>query len=268
MTNQGNRKSEDTYFSKSLIHRTVEDFCVKFIENQIQVNTLKTIQVEEEYQEIIEYPEGFFSSLTASETLRREGRIPLVRPAKRTVSKNVEDERFTNLKDYVMKYSRQIQVPEETRQEIKRELYSTIILLKQESRIVGDFSLKPQLNIELDHINEKLQNLEDRMESTNKLVTQVFEDGMGKGKDKMICPDCKRGKIYEKIEAETGITQSKCYACGYYEDNSEGYSESSIYLFRKWFPTEVKWLPSPEIDRRCSSPEELTIPQPNFIIFL
>ena len=82
-----------------------------------------------------------------------------------------------------------------------------------------------------------------------------------------ICPDCKTGKFYnQKSKSNWGrdLQVWICYLCGFREDNSEGYIANpklSVELFRKWFPSEIKYYPSPGIDRRFRSPEELTEPK-------
>jgi hypothetical protein len=56
------------------------------------------------------------------------------------------------------------------------------------------------------------------------------------------CPECKEGFLYNKMDGK--FTLKICYACGYYWNDSKGYSELSKRLFKEYFPTQTKWMPS------------------------
>jgi hypothetical protein len=75
------------------------------------------------------------------------------------------------------------------------------------------------------------------------------------------CPKCQVGKIYEK--ERNGFLEKICFACGYFEDNSQLQLQNAKLnseLLKAVFLHQRKIHPSPEIDRRFSSPEELTEP--------
>ena len=72
------------------------------------------------------------------------------------------------------------------------------------------------------------------------------------------CPQCPEGFLYKREDGK--FTIKSCFKCGYYWNDSEGYDDLSKRLFVECFPKQTKWRPSPEIDRRFLSPEELTQP--------
>ncbi len=78
----------------------------------------------------------------------------------------------------------------------------------------------------------------------------------------MKCPDCE-GKLYEQTDEEIGIKFRTCYRCGYYERDGESYKENPELereIFRKYFPNQVEWEPSPNVGQPFTSPEHWTEP--------
>jgi hypothetical protein len=75
-----------------------------------------------------------------------------------------------------------------------------------------------------------------------------------------VCPECQCGNLYGR-KTEDGFTKKTCYVCGYYWNNSEGYSELDRRLFKKYFPTDSGWKKSPAAGRNSTSPEHWTEPE-------
>lgn len=73
------------------------------------------------------------------------------------------------------------------------------------------------------------------------------------------CPEC-QAKLYER-KTEDGFTKKVCFACGYYWNDSEGYSELDKRLFKKHLPTQVGWKASPTVGQPFTSPEHWTEPE-------
>ena len=77
------------------------------------------------------------------------------------------------------------------------------------------------------------------------------------------CPNCHVGKFYSKPEASTGVALSKCFACGYYAEDSDGYKkdpELHRYLFKKHFPKQVAYEVSAEFRHVADSADKWTEP--------
>ncbi len=74
------------------------------------------------------------------------------------------------------------------------------------------------------------------------------------------CPNCSKGRFYERKD-DDGYTERICYVCGYYWDDTEGYSELDKSMFRKYFPTESGWKKSPTVGQPFTSPEHWTEPE-------
>ena len=75
------------------------------------------------------------------------------------------------------------------------------------------------------------------------------------------CPECKVGKVYLSKEVETGITVGKCFACGFYWHDGNGYSELDRRLFKEHFPTRKRWEASPAVGQPFTSPDRWTEPK-------
>jgi Zn ribbon nucleic-acid-binding protein len=74
-----------------------------------------------------------------------------------------------------------------------------------------------------------------------------------------VCPECRTGKLYERI-TEDGYTERSCYTCGYYWNSSEGYDGLTIRLHKEYFPTEHGWKASPAVGQPFTSPDHWTEP--------
>jgi Zn-finger nucleic acid-binding protein len=73
-----------------------------------------------------------------------------------------------------------------------------------------------------------------------------------------VCPECGKS-LYSETDA--AFVVKKCFACGYYWHDGKGYSELDRHLFKKYFPTERKWEPSPAVGQPFTSPEHWTLPK-------
>ncbi len=79
------------------------------------------------------------------------------------------------------------------------------------------------------------------------------------------CPKCV-GFLYPKRDGKSGFTIKRCFVCGYFESNSEGYFLNPALeqsLFRDYFPTRQGWKASPIVGQTFTSPEHWTEPSPD-----
>ena len=72
------------------------------------------------------------------------------------------------------------------------------------------------------------------------------------------CPRCNEGRLYDRKDGK--FTLKVCYLCGYYWNDSEGYSDLSKNLFKEYFPLESRWKASPDVGQPYTSPEHWTEP--------
>ncbi len=73
-----------------------------------------------------------------------------------------------------------------------------------------------------------------------------------------VCPECRKGYLYEGRDGQ--FKTKACFVCGYYWNDSEGYSELSKRLFKEYFPTQTKWPPT-KLEQSQKQPDTEQNPQ-------
>jgi hypothetical protein len=147
---------ENEIFTEKMRHSTVQKFVYLHTTNKVEVDTTKRILVE-----IPKDKDSYLAELARAYSVGRDGTD--VSSNTRT-SKVVPDERFRDLLDLEKKYTGEIKTPKEDIPKVEEELYPLVMTCIREKRIKGEFELPSYRDLELQSINRRIRDLEDRVD--------------------------------------------------------------------------------------------------------
>jgi len=162
----GGREPQDDYyiFNDKLRHSLVQKFVYLHATRKIEVDTTKGVIYERHKtpaelameREVVEHERLYGYS----------GFITNVPSSSDTVwdTKKVPDERFKDLLDMEQKYTGEIKYPKEDLPKLEEEIYPLIMICVRENRIKGEFELPAFHDLELQSVNKRLRDLEDRVD--------------------------------------------------------------------------------------------------------
>jgi len=136
-------------------HSIVQKFAYLHTTNKVEVDTTKKILVE-----IPRDKDSYLAELASAYAVGRDG-TDVSRNTSTT--KVVPDERFKELLTLERKYTGEIKTPKEDIPKVVEELYPLVMTCIREKRIRGEFELPPYRDMELQSMNRRIQDLEDRV---------------------------------------------------------------------------------------------------------
>jgi len=156
MLSGAKQPSENEIFTEKMRHSTVQKFVYLHSTNKVEVDTTKKILVG-----IPKDQDSYLAELASAYAVGRDG----TDVSKNTsTTKVVPDERFKDLLNLEKKYTVEIRIPKEDITKVEEELYPLVMTCIREKRIRGEFELPPYRDLELQSINRKIKDLEDRVD--------------------------------------------------------------------------------------------------------
>lgn len=175
-------ENPQTYFGKEHRRRLVEDFIVSKINGVITLDTTKVVTINKRERLQAEINADHASApehyRTTTERATWESRYSdkmreiQATPYLMTEERIVQDERFSRLDSHIEMY-----LSPDTTDTGKRlalsDIYMIILRLKGENRIKGEFKLQPFREAEIETLNKRMDNLEKRLGSTNRMLERL-----------------------------------------------------------------------------------------------
>jgi len=146
---------EDEIFTEKMRRSTVQKFVYLHTTNKVEVDTTKKILVE-----IPKDKDSYLAELASAYAVGRDG-TDVSRNTSTT--KIVSDERFKELLNLEKKYTGEIRSPKEDIPKVEEALYPLVMTCIREKRIKGELELASYRDLELQSINKKIRDLEDRI---------------------------------------------------------------------------------------------------------
>lgn len=146
---------ENEIFTERTRHSIVQKFAYLHTTNKVEVDTTKKILVE-----IPKDKDSYLAELASAYAVGRDG-TDVSRLTSTT--KVVPDERFKELLNLEKKYTGEIKTPKEDIPKVEEELYPLVMTCIREKRIKGEFELPSYRDLELQSMNRRIKDLEDRV---------------------------------------------------------------------------------------------------------
>lgn len=158
----GRKEPPDDYyiFNESLRHSLVQKFVYLHATRKIEVDTTKGVYVEVPKTE----NEYRTEKLEAERRYGVLGGMTGFVTHTKTEVQHVPDERFKDLLELEKKYTNEIKYPREDLPKLEEELYPLVMACVRENRIKGEFELPAFQDLELQSVNKRIRNLEDRLD--------------------------------------------------------------------------------------------------------
>ena len=147
---------ENEIFTEKMRRSTVQKFVYLHTTNKVEVDTTRRIQVG-----IPKDKDAYLAELARAYSIGRDGTDV---SSNTLTSKIVPDERFKDLLDLEKKYTGEIKTPKEDIPKVEEELYPLVMTCIREKRIKGEFELPSYRDLELQSVNRKIRDLEDRVD--------------------------------------------------------------------------------------------------------
>ena len=136
-------------------HSIVQKFAYLHSTNKVEVDTTKKVLVE-----VPKDKNSYLAELASAYAVGRDGTDVSDHTS---TTKVVPDERFKDLLNLEKKYTGEIKTPKEDIPKVEEELYPLVMTCIREKRIKGAFELPPYRDLELQSMNRRIKDLEDRV---------------------------------------------------------------------------------------------------------